>query len=88
MPACPVHYQFPRLMILCGLLLLTGGARAGDVNKPKTGAAADAPAAASSVEHAPKCYQGCARWGQMCNVDPRGVYKCQRRCEKFGEICD
>ncbi len=35
-----------------------------------------------------KCFHGCLRWGRFCNVDPRGVYKCRRRCEKFGEICE
>ena len=35
-----------------------------------------------------KCSHGCLRWGKFCNVDPRGVYKCRRRCEKFGEICE
>ena len=33
-----------------------------------------------------KCFHGCLRWSKFCNVDPRGVYKCRRRCEKFGEI--
>ena len=33
-----------------------------------------------------KCFHGCLRWGKFCNVDPRGVYKCRQRCEKFGEI--
>ena len=37
---------------------------------------------------APKCVHGCLNWGKQCNVDPRGVYKCVRRCEKFGEICE
>ena len=35
-----------------------------------------------------KCIHGCLRWGKFCNVDPRGEYKCRRRCEKFGEICE
>jgi hypothetical protein len=41
-----------------------------------------------AAEPAKQCYNGCQRWGQLCNVDPRGVYKCQRRCEKFGQICE
>lgn len=55
----------------------------------------DAPAtpapvvpAATPAEEPPTCVHGCLRWGKFCNVDPRGVYKCQRRCEKFGEICE
>ena len=59
---------------------------------PKTDPAVDTPAATvtqpAATDKAPKCYHGCLNWGQMCNVDPRGVYKCQRRCEKFGEICE
>jgi hypothetical protein len=63
-------------------------AQATDLNTPKTGTAADAPAASAESAQEPRCYNGCLRWGQMCNVDPRGVYKCMRRCEKFGEICE
>jgi hypothetical protein len=48
------------------------------------------PAAASSTDKKdePRCVHGCERWGKVCNVDPRGVYKCRRICEKFGEICE
>jgi hypothetical protein len=42
----------------------------------------------SKTAPAPKCIHGCQRWGKACNVDPRGVYKCRRICEKFGEICE
>jgi hypothetical protein len=35
-----------------------------------------------------KCEWACERWTKMCNVDPRGVYKCRRTCAKFGEICE
>ena len=34
------------------------------------------------------CSWACLRWGKHCNVDPRGVYKCRRTCEKFGEQCE
>ena len=34
------------------------------------------------------CTWACLRWGKMCNVDPRGVYKCRKTCEKFGEQCE
>jgi hypothetical protein len=38
---------------------------------------------------APKqCTWACLEWSKMCNVDPRGVYKCQRTCANFGEICE
>ena len=74
-----------------GLLALFNlGAWAADINAPPTSAAADSPASASAApaDQPKQCYSGCQSWGQMCNVDPRGVYKCQRRCEKFGEICE
>lgn len=35
-----------------------------------------------------QCEWACERWTKMCNVDPRGVYKCQRTCAKFGEVCE
>jgi hypothetical protein len=34
------------------------------------------------------CTWGCLRWGKFCNVDPRGVYKCRRTCERFGQQCE
>ncbi|MGE0484677.1 MAG: hypothetical protein AB7Q81_11095 [Gammaproteobacteria bacterium] len=48
------------------------------------------PASTSTTgkEDEPRCVHGCERWGKVCNVDPRGVYKCRRICEKFGEICE
>ena len=77
----------PLVMLVLALAATVVGAA--DINTPKTGSEADAAApAAPSAEQAPKCYNGCLNWGQMCNIDPRGVYKCQRRCEKFGEICE
>lgn len=35
-----------------------------------------------------QCEWACERWTKMCNVDPRGVYKCRRTCARFGEICE
>lgn len=43
---------------------------------------------AETGEEARECTWGCLRWGRMCNVDPRGVYRCRRTCERFGEICE
>lgn len=72
-------------LLLCLLCLLSAGVAAAE-----TDAAAAAPTTqpAAPADKPKQCYNGCERWGQMCNVDPRGVYKCQRRCEKFGEICE
>ena len=85
-------YACLRLGGLALLILANLAALAADINTPNTGREADtATVTAPSprpVEQAKQCYNGCQQWGQMCNVDPRGVYKCQRRCEKFGEICE
>jgi hypothetical protein len=37
---------------------------------------------------AKQCEWACERWTKVCNVDPRGVYKCRRTCAKFGEVCE
>ena len=37
---------------------------------------------------AKQCEWACERWTKLCNVDPRGVYKCRRTCAKFGEVCE
>ncbi len=38
---------------------------------------------------APKqCTWACLKWSKMCNIDPRGVYKCQRTCANLSEICE
>ena len=46
------------------------------------------PAPESTEAEEKKCVHGCERWGQRCNIDPRGVRKCRRVCERFGEICE
>lgn len=69
-----------RAALLSGLVLLASAAGAAAES-----AGGQAPPAESK---APKCVHGCLNWGKQCNVDPRGVYKCVRRCEKFGEICE
>lgn len=68
------------------ILVLSGAARAA----PPTPGDAQREAAeeARKRDGETRCVHGCLRWGKVCNVDPRGVYKCQRRCEKFGEICE
>lgn len=85
-------YACLRLGGLALLILASLATPAADINTPNTGREADAATVMAPsprpVEPAKQCYNGCQRWGQMCNVDPRGVYKCQRRCEKFGEICE
>lgn len=91
----PYHHSRRRALpwLILGLLtLLSPGAWAADINSPNSAAEVDAPAvinpSAIPADQPKQCYSGCQSWGQMCNVDPRGVYKCQRRCERFGEICE
>ena len=84
------HIGLPWLTLAL-FALLSCGALAADDNTPPASAEAAARVAAPAaapVDKPKQCYNGCQSWGQMCNVDPRGVYKCQRRCEKFGEICE
>ena len=75
-------------MLFCATLLPGASAAAGqDADAARAGDRPNAPARSDKAD-APRCVHGCLRWGKFCNVDPRGVYKCQRRCEKFGEICE
>ncbi len=78
-------------LVLAGLFVCSFGGMAADLDPAAAEAEAvttASPADAPPADQPKKCYSGCQSWGQMCNVDPRGVYKCQRRCEKFGEICE
>lgn len=88
----PRPHAFSRRLLALGLFMIFSlGVPAADRNAPETGIEVDAPAIAPTpapTDKPKQCYNGCQSWGQMCNVDPRGVYKCQRRCEKFGEICE
>ena len=73
-------------------LLLAAGCTAVEhklapTDSPATAAASGASSAAPA-DKPKQCYNGCQQWGESCNVDPRGVYRCQRRCAKFGEICE
>ena len=43
--------------------------------------------AAGHGENSGACSWECLKWGKVCNIDPRGVYKCRRVCENFGERC-
>ncbi len=85
------HPQTIAIIVLAALFSLCGAACA--QNPPaSTSPSAEAPAedAAQTTGEASgdDCTWGCLRWGKMCNVDPRGVYKCRRSCERFGEICE
>lgn len=81
----PCLYSILRALVLAALLSLGACAQA---PTPAPAATGEGASATKGAEGDGKCYQGCITWGQSCNVDPRGVYKCQRRCEKFGEICE
>lgn len=34
-----------------------------------------------------QCMKVCIRWGEDCIIDNRGVRKCRRSCQEFGEQC-
>jgi hypothetical protein len=79
-----------RCVMLALLLASSVGVSADQPAPASAGSASPAQEGAPGTkdEDAPRCVHGCERWGKMCNVDPRGVYKCRRVCEKFGEICE
>lgn len=64
------------------LMCFALGVGADDRNRQRD--AADSEATKEEL----RCVHGCQRWGKVCNTDPRGVYKCRRICERFGEICE
>lgn len=66
----------------------TTGQHAAPSSAPAPAAATPETAASAPADKPKQCYIGCQQWGEACNVDPRGVYRCQRRCNKFGEICE
>jgi len=79
--------RLPWAMLATALALGAGNAwSAPDGQRP--GPAVPTTPSEDAGAKQPRCVHGCERWAKVCNVDPRGVYKCQRRCEKFGEICE
>jgi hypothetical protein len=46
------------------------------------------PAPLATPDGGTDCEWGCLRWSKQCNVDPRGVYRCQRMCTQMGEVCN
>jgi hypothetical protein len=51
-------------------------------------ARAPAPGAPTGTAKKGDCALECLRWTEQCNADPRGVYRCQHVCERFGEHCE
>lgn len=85
--------QLPAALILAMILALLAGCAASGGTRDATGAAGavgnGAPGAPRDTEEeGDNCTWACLRWAEHCNVDPRGVYRCQRVCEQFGEICE
>jgi hypothetical protein len=98
LPYSTMSKSFPHVSRRCArawlgacLLLAAGCSTPGQDAAPSATSApatSAAPAGSAPSDKPKQCYNGCQQWGQACNVDPRGVYRCQRRCEKFGEICE
>ena len=86
MPAFTVRRLAP--LALAAALLALGACQHAPPPTPSASSPSAATAPSGEGGKDGKCYQGCVTWGEACNADPRGVYKCQRRCEKFGEICE
>lgn len=40
-----------------------------------------------SKEQKKQCMTVCLRWGEDCVIDHRGVRRCRRTCQEFGEQC-
>lgn len=76
------------LLLLAMTLFTIGCVATPERASPAAAPAAETPGAGESADGKGQCVQGCQRWGEACNVDPRGVYRCRRVCEKFGEVCE
>jgi hypothetical protein len=84
---------FTAAVLLAGALLPGSPAFATD---PEPGtiegipATVTEPGAVAPAEDAQgkECTWGCLRWDNLCNVDPRGNYKCRRSCSQFGKVCE
>ena len=78
--------RYPRWLAVAVLCTFSLQRAAADEAEPVI--SAERTAQTAEEEKPANCVWGCERWGKFCNVDPRGVYKCRRVCEKFGEICE
>jgi hypothetical protein len=34
------------------------------------------------------CQWQCLEWVRQCDIDPRGIRRCQRRCVKLTQVCE
>ena len=83
-PQISTYQRFARNLLVTLMLCVSPLVGAADDENKQV----NETAAAAEKQEEAKCFHGCQRWGKMCNVDPRGVYKCRRTCERFGEICE
>jgi len=86
--------RYHTVFIVAGLVLGAALAATNSLAAEDAGAPANTVDVAQEVKAEPvegkqeNCTWGCLRWDKLCNVDPRGVYKCRRMCGEFGEICE
>lgn len=95
----PMWRQASRFLILAGMLLpllAVAGApeRGGQGDRERGHEVApgtlivpgrDQPSGKRAEDQ--RCMKVCIRWGEDCIIDNRGVRRCQRSCQEFGEQC-
>ncbi|GEM_PF-2918224 len=55
---------------------------------PAAPASSPDQSAGDNKDKGKNCIWTCLQWTQQCDVDPRGVYKCNRVCAQFGQQCE
>ena len=90
------------IIVASGLICAAMNLSADEPAPPPDAAAVPAPApapdaslpaiqgqpSADGKDKGKNCIWTCLRWDKQCNVDTRGVYKCNRVCADFGQQCE
>jgi hypothetical protein len=82
------------LLVLAGTLMLAvpvlAGPAAGGVDggqEIRSGTLLVPGEEDQSKERKEQCMTVCLRWGEDCVIDHRGIRRCRRTCQEFGEQC-
>lgn len=85
--ANPRYYL--RIAVMATALLTCCGNAAAQATEEETVQLTEEMLAADpQTTHEKQCTWACLEWTRLCNVDPRGVYKCRRTCANFSEVCE